>query len=236
MKKILFLIFAVSLFSAGFAQSLDEVLDTHFKTVGQEKLTTVSNYIAKGKITQMGQSMPIKLTIMRPSSMRLEVVFQGLTLIQALDDSIGWGINPFMGDSEPQKMPNDQIKSLKVQADIDGAMYNYKDKGYTAELLPTEQVEGVDCFVVLLKKVDGDEFKIFIDKESYMILKQISKSTLGGNVVEMEIFPSNYKEIDGIIMAYSMEVKAGGQTIYSANFDTFELNAKIDPSIFAFPK
>ncbi len=236
MRKILFLIFTVSLFSAGFAQSLDEVLQTHFKTIGQEKLTSVSNYIAKGKITQMGQSMPIKLTIMRPSSMRLEVVFQGLTLVQALDDSIGWGINPFGGDSEPQRMPDDQIKSLKVQADIDGAMYNYKEKGYTAELLPAEQVEGVDCFVILLKKDDGDEFKIFIDKESYMILKQINKSSVGGNVVEMEIFPSNYKEVDGIIMAYSMEVKAGGQSIYTANFETYELNAKIDPSIFAFPK
>lgn len=236
MRKILFLIFTVSLFSAGFAQSLDEVLHKHFETVGQEKLTTVSGYIAKGKINQMGQSMPIKLTIMRPSSMRLEVVFQGLTLVQALDDSIGWGINPFGGDSEPQRMPDDQIKSLKVQADIDGAMYNYKEKGYTAELLPAEQVEGVDCFVILLKKDDGDEFKIFIDKESYMILKQINKSSVGGNVVEMEIFPSNYKEVDGIIMAYSMEVKAGGQSIYTANFETYELNAKIDPSIFAFPK
>lgn len=236
MKKLLFFVFTASLLSTGFSQSLDEVLQKHFATIGQEKLTTVSSYIAKGKITQMGQSMPIKLTIMRPQSMRLEVVFQGLTLIQALDDSIGWGINPFMGDTDPQKMPEDQLKSLKVQADMDGAMYNYKDKGYTAELLPTEQVEGVDCFVVLLKKADGDEFKIFIDKESYMILKQMSKSTIEGNVVEMEIFPSNYKEIDGIIMAYSMEVKAGGQTIYSANFDTYELNAKIDPSIFAFPK
>lgn len=236
MKKLLFLLFSVSLFTTGFTQSLDEVLQNHFKTIGQEKLTTVTNYVAKGKISQMGQSMPIKLTIMRPSSMRLEVVFQGLTLVQALDDSIGWGINPFGGDSEPQLMPNDQIKSLKVQADIDGAMYNYKDKGYTAELLPSEQVEGVDCFVILLKKADGDEFKIFIDKESYMILKQVSKSTIEGNIIEMEIYPSNYKEIDGMIMAYSMEVKAGGQTIYSANFDTFELNAKIDPSIFAFPK
>ncbi|MBK7264835.1 MAG: hypothetical protein IPI12_00505 [Ignavibacteriales bacterium] len=139
--------------------------------------------------------MPIKLTIMRPQSMRLEVVFQGLTLIQALDDSIGWGINPFMGDSDPQKMPEDQLKSLKVQADLDGAMYNYKDKGYTAELLPAEQVEGVDCFVVLLKKTDGDEFKIFIDKESYMILKQVSKSTMGGNVVEMEIFLPTTKKL-----------------------------------------
>lgn len=236
MKQFMFLVFSVCLFVTGYTQSLDEVLQKHYKTVGQEKLNSVTNYIGKGKITQMGQSMPIKLTIMRPAKMRLEVVFQGLTLVQALDDSIGWGINPFMGDSDPQLIPSDQTKNLKIQADIDGAIYNYTEKGYTAELLPAEQVEGVDCFVVLLKKEDGDQFKIYIDKESYMILKQVSKSSMGGNMVEIEIFPSNYKEIDGVVFAHSLEVKADGQTVYSANFDSFEFNAKIDPSIFTFPK
>jgi outer membrane lipoprotein-sorting protein len=236
MRKIFLLIFTISLFSVGYTQSLDEVLQKHFAAVGQEKLSKVNTYILRGKISQMGQTLPIKITLMRPSMMRFEAVFQGMSLIQAYDGKSAWGINPFMGDAEPQIVPEDQTKSLAMQADIDGALFNFAEKGYTGELLPNEQVEGTDCFVVPLKKSDNDQFKIYIDTESKMILKQTSKSTMGGNPMEMDIFPSNYKEVEGIMFAFGTEVKSEGQMIYSATFESFELNATVDPAIFAFPK
>jgi len=58
MKKLLFLVFTFSLFSTGFTQSLEEVLQNHFKTIGQEKLTAVSGYIARAKFHRWVNQCP----------------------------------------------------------------------------------------------------------------------------------------------------------------------------------
>lgn len=228
----LFLFLATSIH----AQTLDEVLAKYYKAIGQEKLVKVNTMLSKGKLSQMGQNLPFKMTYARPLKLRFEVTFQGLTMIQAFDGVKGWSTNPFMGDGEPAEIPADQLKNLKVQADMDGALWDYKAKGYTAELLPNEKVEGVECFVIELKDAEKDSYKIYLDKESFMILKQTSKTVMGGQPVEMEIYPSNYKDIDGMKIAFDIEVKAEGQTIYKMALDSNEIDPKVDDKIFVMPK
>ncbi len=236
MKNILILSLFIIFSAVGFSQSLEEVLSKHFNAIGQENLVKVNTMISKGKLAQMGQNLPFKMIYARPLKFRFEVTFQGLTMIQAFDGVKGWATNPFMGDGEPAEIPADQLKNLKVQADMDGALWNYKDKGYTAELLPNEKIEGVECYSISLKDSTGDDFKILIDTQSFMILKQTSKTVMGGQPVEMEIYPSNYKDINGIKIAFAIEVKAEGQTIYSMALDTNEFDSKVDDKIFVMPK
>ncbi len=218
------------------AQNLDEVLQKHFKSINQEKLSSVSSLQVKGKLSQMGQQMPFKMTQLRPLKFRLDITFQGLTISQAYDGAKGWSVNPFMGDDEAKEIPASGVKNLKVQADMDGALFNWNEKGYTAELLQNEKVEGIESHVILLKDTDGDEFKIFIDTETSLILKQTYKVDTQQGPMTLEIYPSDYRDVEGMKVAFAIETKADGQTVYSMKYDTVELNPKVDDSYFAMPK
>ena len=43
-------------------------------------------------------------------------------------------IMPLMGSKEPQKMSEDDAKEIIEQADFDGPLVDYKEKGNTVEL------------------------------------------------------------------------------------------------------
>ncbi len=236
MRKMIFTLFVCLLPLTTIAQTIDEILQKHFQAINQEKLTSVTALQAKGKLTQMGQQMPFKMTQQRPMNFRLDITFQGLTLIQAYDGTTGWSVNPFMGEEEAQEIPAEQSKNLKVQADIDGALYNWKDKNYTAELLPAEKVEGIETFVILLKDPDNDEYKIFIDAETSLIIKQTYKIETPQGPMTMEIYPSDYRDVEGMKIAFSIEAKADGQSVYTMKYDSVELDPKLDGSYFAMPK
>lgn len=236
MKKMLFTLVTAFLPFALFAQSIDDILQNHFRVINQNKLTSINSMQAKGTLSQSGQLMPFKMTQRRPMNFRLDITIQGLTLTQAYDGTKGWSVNPFIGDDTPQEIPAEQSKNLRVQADMDGALYNWKDKGYTAELLPNEKVEGIECFAILLKDAENDEYKILIDSETFLIIKQTYKFETPQGPVTMEIYPSSYQYVEGMMIAFSIEAKADGQTIYTMNYDSVELNPKLDESYFKMPK
>lgn len=234
-KTILFLILGLMPLSL-FGQTIDDILQKHFQTINQEKLTSITAIQAKGKLSQMGQQMPFKMTQQRPMNFRLDITFQGLTLTQAYDGTKGWSLNPFMGEDDAQEIPAEQSKNLRVQADMDGALFNWKEKGYTAELLPNEKVEGIECFVIFLKDSENDEYKIFIDSETSLIIKQNYKIETPEGSMTMEIYPSDYQYVEGMLIAFSIEAKADGQTVYTMNYDSVEINPKLDESYFKMPK
>ena len=139
------------------AQNLKDVLNEYFDVTGQKKILKVETLTTFGKINQGGLEIPFKQITARPANFRVEGTFQGLTFLQTFNGTEAWTVNPFSGSTEPQPIPADQLKSLKIQADMDGMLWDWKDKGYSAVLDSTEDVEGTKCFKVdsNYKDVDG---------------------------------------------------------------------------------
>ncbi len=124
---------------------------------------------------------------------------------------------------------------LEIIEEGENIQCEFKRKFSTAEKIAREMVAFANTKGgYILFGVDDD--KKIVGVESEKETTELVKDTAVNHCEPKLLYSIDYKEVDGIIMAYSMEVKAGGQTIYAANFDTYELNAKIDPSIFAFPK
>ncbi|KAB2909765.1 MAG: PepSY domain-containing protein [Ignavibacteriales bacterium] len=236
MKNLVFTLF-LALFPLGvFSQSLDEVLAKHFEAINQEKITTQNSLTIKGKLYQAGQQFPFKMCQERPLKFRLDIIFQGLSIIQAFDGKQGWSVNPLAGDDTPQPASEDQVASLKVQADIDGALWNWKEKGYSAELLPNEKIEDIDCYTVFLKSEEGNEFKIYIDTESFLTIMQTSTGSTPQGPMTINLYPSDFRAVDGMKYAFSIDAKVDGNVIYSMKYDSIEFNTKFDDDYFEMPE
>lgn len=236
MKKA-FLITLTALLCGTFlsAQSLEDVLKEHFAAVGQDKVLNVNNMKVSGKLVQMGIEIPFIQMMARPSNVRVEGTFQGLTFIKTYNGKEGWNLNPFAGVTEPQPFGEDELKSMKYQADMDGMLWNWKEKGYTVTLEGKEDMEGTACYKIMIVTKDGDSFINYIDTDSYMQIRTKSKVKVQGNETESDTYYSNYMQVEGMAVPGKVETKMGGQVVNTIVTEKVEVNLELDNALFGKP-
>ena len=228
--------------------TLDEILAKHFETMGTEKLSKINSIEVEGKVISRGMEMPFVQMVKQGGKIRLEVTVQGSQMLQAYNGKDGWMVAPWSGTDEPQDMGPEQIDQMKEQSDITGRLWNWKDKVQSLELIGKEDMEGTEVYK--LKMVDKPkenvtdsvdveepaERYIYMDAENFVILKTKMNKKMRGAEIEFETFQSNYKDVDGIIMPFSMETKMKGKTVNQISVDTVKFNVELNDSIFERPK
>src|SRR5262249_27892906 len=65
----------------------------------------------------------------RPGKFRSEVTRQGLTSVQAWNGKEAWRLSPFQGRRDPERMSVDESRGLAQDADIEGQLLNWREKG-----------------------------------------------------------------------------------------------------------
>ena len=220
------------------AQTVDELLARNIEAKGGlKKLKAVQTMRATGKMV-MGQGLEAPFIMMnkRPKNTRLEFTFQGMTGVQAYDGKTAWMSMPFMGKKDPEAMASDEAKVFEEQADFDGPLVDYKEKGNTVELAGEEQVEGAEAFKLKVTLKNGDVRHIYLDAETYLEIKVEAKRTIRGTEVEGESYMADYKEVDGMMMAHSIETGAkGSPQRQKIVIEKVELNPGIPDSLFKMP-
>jgi len=227
------------------AQTADEIVDTYFEnTGGIDNWRALTGMIAKATINQQGMEIPITMVFLKDGRQMMKFELQGKELSQGVfDGEVVWGHN-FM-TMEPEKSDSETAENMKRESgDFPDPFLDYKDKGFTIELLGEETVEGVECFKVKLTKkpqlVDGQEVDninyYFFDQENFVpivVESEIKSGEMKGKT--RQVIYSDYEEVDGLYFAFSITegIKdMGAQTI---NFTSFELNPTVDDAIFKFP-
>ena len=220
------------------AQTADELIAKNIEAKGGlAKIKAVKSMRATGKmIGGPGMEFPFVMINKRPKSTRLEFTFQGMTGMQVYDGKTAWMSMPFMGKKEPEVMPPDEAKMIEEQADFDGPLMDYKEKGHTVELAGKEQVEGADAYKIKVTLKGGDVRTIYLDAETYLEIKVEAKRTIRGSEVEGESLLSDYKEVGGMMMAHVMESGAkGSPQRQKLVIDKIELNVDAADNLFAMP-
>ena len=221
------------------AMELEEVIDKHIEARGgMEALKNVETMVASGKMMMPGGvEMPFTIKFKRPNMIRAEFAFQGMEAVQAYDGESGWGIMPFMGKPDPEPLPDDMLKQLKDQADLDGPLVDSEDKGYQVELLGTEDVDGTEAYKIKITKANGDIIHSYLDTEHFLEFRQEARITMQGQEMDAINDLGDFKEVHGLIMPHSIESRMvgmeAGQTIV---FDTVEVNSELDDAIFSMPE
>jgi hypothetical protein len=237
MKKIVILFSAMMLVSGTFlsAQSLEDILKEHFAAIGQEKLLKVNSLKTTGKLVQSGMEIPFIQMAKRPDCVRIEGTFQGLSFIQTYNGKEGWGLNPFAGVTDPQPMSKDEMKNMKYSSDIDGMLWNWKDKGYIVTFEGKEDMEGTSCFKIKELTQDGDVFTYYLDADSYMMIRTNTKVKMQGNETESDTYYSNYMQVEGLAMPGKIDTKMNGQVVMTIVTDKVEINLDLDKALFEKP-
>ena len=236
MKKSLITVVAIIIIAfvnVAQAQSLNDVLDKHFKAIGQEKLADIQSFYIKAKVSQMGMELPMEMKIKKPEKFIMTIEMQGQKMIQAFDGQKGWMIAPWVS-ADPQELAGEQLNQAKSKVDMNGELYDFEKKGSTAELGGKVNVDGKDAFRIKLTTKDGNTKDYFIDANTYYITKVKTKVSAQGQTVDVEEIMSENKTIDGITMPMKIETKSPMGTGFIL-MEEIKFNEKFDDAIFKQP-
>ena len=233
-KMGLALLLAVTSFSVTRAQTADEIVNKYVDAIGgKDKLDQIKTVYIENTVQVMGNEGPSTTSIVNGVGYRMESDVNGQKMIQVFTDKGGWQINPFMGATTPQPIPDEMYKQSKGQLYVTGPLYNYAAKGNKVELLGKEG----NAYKLKITNTDSLETIAYVDATTYYLTKITRSSNFMGQTMELSITFSNFKKSDmGIVFPYTTEISYGGQFTITNNVNKIELNKTIDPSIFVMPK
>lgn len=221
------------------AITLDEILAKNIEAKGgRAAMKAITSLRSTGTMSMaMMQGMEMKITqvIKRGNLMRAETEVQGMSIVIGYDGKQAWMKNPMMGN-EPQVMDESQSSEYAMQADLDGELVDWKEKGHTAEYVGTGDVDGSTAYKVKLTTKKGDVRMYFIDAVTFLELKVESKTEQMGQVMDVETIMSDFQDVAGVQMPHQIETRSSGQTVMSMTMDKIEANVAVDNSLFALPK
>jgi outer membrane lipoprotein-sorting protein len=237
MRRELLLIFACAAFIplAARAQTVDEVIAKNIQAHGgMDKLKSVQTRRTIAKFSAGSFKADVHQLNKRPAEVRQEFIIQGLAQVSAYDGKTGWQVNPFEGRKDAELLSEDDTKGLVVDADMDGPLVDYQQKGHKAELVGHDSVEGTDCYKIKLTLKNGDVRYYYLDTDSFLELKLETQTTLRGTVQEGETYYGDYEQVQGIYYPFSIESGQKGDTNRAKiAVDKIELNPPLDDALFS---
>jgi hypothetical protein len=222
----------------GQAQTAEELIDKNIQAKGgMEKIKAIHSVRITGKLT-LGPGFNA-LSVQeneRPNLVRKSMSLQGMTAVNAYDGTAAWQIQPFEGHKDPELMGEDATKDLLLDADFDGPLVDYKEKGNTVEFMGHDVVDGDDALRLKVTLKNGDILYYFLDPDTSLEIRKEMQQFVRGAVRERVIELGSYKPVAGVMYPYSIsrgsKQNPGGQTL---TIEKIEVNQAIDKADFALP-
>ena len=220
------------------AQTAEELVQKNLAAKGGlEKIKAIKSVRITGKL--IGGGGFTAATVQenaRPNLVRETISLQGMTAVTAYDGTTGWQVQPFGGHKDPELMGEDDLRDLLLDADFDGPLVAYKEKGNTVEYLGHDVVDGDDALRLKVTLKDGDIIYYFLDPDTFLEIRKEVQEFIRGSVRESVLEMGSYKPVAGVMYPYSISqgTKANPSQQTTA-IDKIEVNVPIDNSDFAVP-
>src|SRR4051794_8133517 len=137
MRKALLVITLALCANFANAQTADDIINNYIKTIGgMQKIEAIKTIRRTGRFQGGGG---FQATVMnenkRPNLVREDFTYQGMTGTTAWNGKSGWKIEPWEGKKDAEPLGEEDLKSIVEDADFDGPLLNYQQKGNRVEYL-----------------------------------------------------------------------------------------------------
>ena len=222
------------------AQSVDSLIAKYIQAVGGvERIQAIQSLRRSGKFTGGGGFEAVVVQEnKRPGSVREEFSIQGMTGINAYDGHDGWKIEPWQGKRDPESLGEEEMHGILDDADFDGPLVNYKEKGNRVEYQGIEQIEGSDAYKIKVTRPNGDVSFFYLDTEYYVPIRIDTQRMIRGAPQESETSLGDYKQVNGVYMPFSSESGPKGSSSTDRGkitFEKLEANVPLDDTRFVRP-
>ena len=232
LKLTLLLVTSIA-FSASYAQTADEIISKHLDAIGGvDAWRKVTSIREEGTLIAQGAEVNIVRTVLHQKGSRQDISVAGMNGYSIITPIAGWNFMPFNGQTAPEPLTDEDIKEGQPELDAQDELVDYIEKGSSVELVGKDDVDGTECFKLVLTFKSGKTESLFLDPKSYHIIRQIAKQKANGQEMEITTNLSNYQKLpEGIVVAMSISLPFG-----ELNVKKVEVNKPVDEAIFKLSK
>ena len=222
----------------GFAQTADELVAKNLQAKGGlEKIKAIKSVRMTGDFDAGGFKAMVGELSKRPDMVRETFTLQGMTQVQAYDGSAGWQIRPFGGRKDPQLMGEDDMRDLLIDADFDGPLVDYVEKGNKIEYLGHDTVDGDDALRLKVTLKNGDIIYYYLDPDTFLEIRIERREFIRGAVRESVTDLGSYKPVASVMFPFSVNggPKDDPSSWQSVTYQKIEVNVPLQDSDFQVP-
>ncbi len=215
------------------ALTVDDIIARNLATKGGiEKWRTIQTQKLTGVANAQGFELAMTVYGKRPNVSRQELTLEipgqpVVTIVTLFDGTTAWTINPMTGSDVPQQVPAAENATAKVQSDFDGALFDYKAKGFTVELMDKMAVAGKQAHHLKVTRADVPTQHYYLDPDTFVELKV---TTEGATASDTEL--SDYRAVDGIMVPHVIKISQGGMVQAELRILKVEFNVALDDALF----
>jgi hypothetical protein len=220
-------------------QTAEELVDKNIQAKGgMEKIKAIHSVHMTGKLTGGGGfTATVTQDGMRPNLVRETFSLQGMTGVQAYDGTVGWQIQPFGGHKDPELMGEDDLRDLLRDADFDGPLVDYREKGNTVEYLGHDVVDGDDALRLKVTLKNGDILYYYLDPDTYLEIRKEIQEFIRGSIKEKVVDLGSYKPVAGVMYPFSIASgpKNRPNAAQTTTLEKIDVNVPLAKSEFELP-
>jgi photosystem II stability/assembly factor-like uncharacterized protein len=218
--------------------TVDEIVARYVEARGgAERLAAIHSLRMTGKVRFGGTEAPVARVAKRPGMIRSELTLQGLTSVEAWDGKEGWGLEPFGGRRDPERHSAEDSKGTAQDADFEGPLVRWREKGHRVDSLGTEDVGGTPALKLRVELRDGDTKYVYLDPDYFLEIRVETVSRVRGAERTSVTDLGGYEQVAGVWFPFAMDTgpkgRPPGQRLV---IETAEANVEVDDAIFHFPE
>ena len=220
------------------AQTVDELVTRHVAARGgYEKLKAVQTIKITRTVATQFSNVKVIIYKKRPSLFRAEQTAPNQPMIpRGVNADAAW--DTVQGKIAQRPAPA-AAETRDIDADFDGLLVDWKQKGHTVTLEGTEPLAGSDAYKLKVVTKGGATRYVYLDAKTCLERRQAGVIVLPNNRRENTTLDfSNYKAIDGIQFPFNIDEDRSGPQItqsFATYTEKIELNVPMDDGLFATP-
>lgn len=213
--------------------TLERVMQAHLAALGD--VSKLQSRRVKLRIIGMAPfEIPTTVEAKRPNLLRRDVLVQGQTQVSAYDGKDAWKIDPFLTSGKKTvDLSAEELPAMLEESYFDGILVAAQKLGFPLQYAGIEKLDGRRVHVLKVSIPATGESTIYLDADSFLEIKRLQKRPVMGRMTELEVYTSDYRLHDGLMVAYRFEIGTKGSAQrMSIVVDAVENNPVIAASRF----
>jgi outer membrane lipoprotein-sorting protein len=212
------------------AQSLEEIVNKYTIANKLDNISNIKTLKITAKISMKGMEMSMEMWMKNPNKIKAVTTMKKSETVQVFDGEKGYMINPVMGSGEPVEMTAEQIIEFQRSNYLYNSVKNFLDNGQLT-LIGEDNVNGKPVYKIKAVLERGIDLNMFIDKDSYLIIKNTAVTYKGGIPMTINFYPSDYTESNGLLLPMKTTKSSFGMESVMT-ITKVEVDVPIDDNVF----
>ncbi len=221
--------------AADAALGLDEVLARYGNARGGSA-AEVETLSATGTAVMLGFEVPMTAAFARPSSFRIDIDLQGLTMVLAYDGETPWNLSPMQGVVEPAPLPEETVGAAELLGEfLWGLLANREERGLDVSFGGVGKVARDETYRLDIVGAEGEARTLHLGGEDFLERRVVFDGALLGSTGEIEVTLGDYMDAGGLMVPGTIRIAVEGQVAAELRIREADAGAEVAPESFTMP-